>query len=104
MHQIHCPWCGVRDETEFRYQGDASIKIPSLEASEAATFDYVYVRDNPRGWHTEWWHHVGGCRSWVKVVRNTATHEVHAAGWPQDNLKKPNKKASKNIGKKGGGR
>ncbi len=24
MLRIPCPWCGERDETEFRYRGDAS--------------------------------------------------------------------------------
>ena len=23
MHRIDCPWCGVRDEAEFKYGGDA---------------------------------------------------------------------------------
>ena len=94
MHRINCPWCGYRDEAEFQYQGDATKVRPKENASEAKFFDYVYVRDNPKGWHTEWWHHVGGCRQWVKVVRNTATHEIAATGGPHDKLPIPkNKKA-----------
>lgn len=89
MHQINCPWCGVRDETEFQYQGDASVTRPAPDADEVDFFDYVYIRDNPKGWHTEWWHHVGGCRQWVKVVRNTVTHEIRATGLPQDDLPVP---------------
>ena len=89
MHRIDCPWCGTRDEAEFQYQGDASVTRPEPEASEQEFFDYVYIRDNPKGWHTEWWHHVGGCRQWVKVVRNTLTHEIHATGGPQSKLKLP---------------
>ena len=73
----------------FQYQGDASVKRPAPNAKEKAFFDYVYQRDNPKGWHTEWWHHVSGCRQWVKVVRNTATHEISATGTPQDRLKLP---------------
>ncbi len=91
MHRIDCPWCGVRDESEFQYQGDATVSRPEFTASEEAFFRYVYVRDNPRGWHTEWWHHVGGCRQWVKVVRNTLTHEIHVTGTPADKLAHPRK-------------
>ena len=102
MHRIDCPWCGIRDEAEFQYQGDATKTRPEpvaspdddpaapTEETRQAFFDYVYLRDNPRGWHTEWWHHVQGCRQWVKVVRNTLTHEIHATGGPQSTLGKPN--------------
>ncbi len=89
MHRIRCPWCGYRDEAEFQYQGDATKVRPDENASEAKFFDYVYLRDNPKGWHTEWWHHTGGCRQWVKVVRNTVTHEIVATGGPHDKLKVP---------------
>lgn len=98
MHQIYCPWCGMRDEAEFQYQGDATKVRPNENGSEAEFFDYVYARENPKGWHTEWWHHVGGCRRWVKVVRNTVTHEIHATGKPDEKLPVP--KAAKP--KKGG--
>lgn len=90
MHHIDCPWCGKRDENEFQYQGDASVMRPAPDASEDVFFNYVYIRDNPKGWHTEWWHHIGGCRQWVKVVRNTITHEIHITGRPQDKLELPN--------------
>ena len=86
MHRIECPWCGVRDEAEFQYQGDATVVRPAADASAEAFHRYVYIRDNPRGWHTEWWHHVGGCRQWLKVVRHTVTHEIAACGGPQDEL------------------
>lgn len=92
MHRINCPWCGVRDEAEFQYQGDATVSRPAPTASENAFFKYVYIRENPKGWHTEWWHHVNGCRQWVKVVRNTVTHEIHATGGPQADLPVPNGK------------
>ena len=89
MHRIDCPWCGTRDEAEFQYQGDATVKRPAPDASDDDFFRYVYIRDNPKGWHIEWWHHVGGCRQWVKVVRNTLTHEIHATGGPQSKLSRP---------------
>jgi heterotetrameric sarcosine oxidase delta subunit len=80
MLRIRCPWCGERDETEFRYRGDASRSRPAADAGVAAFSAYVYQRDNPRGWHLEWWLHVGGCRALLKIVRHTLTHEIHWIG------------------------
>ena len=37
---------------------------------------FVYFRKSPRGKHTELWQHVSGCRQWIKVERDTATHEI----------------------------
>jgi len=86
VHRINCPWCGLRDEAEFQYQGDATVVRPEMDAPDEAFFRYVYIRDNPKGWHTEWWHHIGGCRQWVKVVRNTLTHEIAACYEPKGDL------------------
>ncbi|MGQ0663019.1 MAG: sarcosine oxidase subunit delta [Pseudomonadota bacterium] len=76
MLLIRCPWCGERDQTEFTYGGDATLKRPAADAPEAAWIDYVYLRDNPRGAHLELWHHNFGCRRWIKVERDTLTHEI----------------------------
>ncbi|NBB70277.1 MAG: sarcosine oxidase subunit delta, partial [Alphaproteobacteria bacterium] len=54
MHRLRCPWCGVRDEAEFAYQGDATKVRPTDDADVDAFFDYVYGRANPKGWHVEW--------------------------------------------------
>jgi heterotetrameric sarcosine oxidase delta subunit len=87
--RIECPWCGVRDETEFRYRGDASRERAGPDATLAELCDQTYTRTNPRGWHLEWWLHVGGCRKLLKVLRHTETHEIHAIGRPQDALAAP---------------
>jgi len=78
MLQLACPWCGVRDEAEFRYRGDATVRRPDPSAADAARqfYEYVYLRDNPMGPHDELWLHSGGCRSWFKVRRNTRTHDI----------------------------
>jgi sarcosine oxidase subunit delta len=55
----------------------------------AEHIDYVYLRDNPRGLHLEYWQHVNGCRAYVKVLRDTATHEILATGLPDADLKAP---------------
>jgi heterotetrameric sarcosine oxidase delta subunit len=79
MILISCPWCGTRDQTEFHYGGDATPVRPAPgDADEAAWFDYVHIRDNPRGPHRELWFHAFGCRQWLEVTRDTATHEVLA--------------------------
>ena len=44
-----------------------------------AFLDYVYPRDNPAGPHRELWYHLGGCRAWLVVNRDTRTHEIFGA-------------------------
>ena len=80
MIRIACPFCGLRDETEFAYRGDATVSRPPADAPIEDFHDYVYRRANPRGWHVEWWQHAGGCRQFLKVVRHTMTHAVHSVG------------------------
>jgi heterotetrameric sarcosine oxidase delta subunit len=82
MLLIKCPWCGERAQTEFTYGGDATIERPPdpAAATDEAWHDYVYTRRNPRGRHLEYWHHSHGCRRWLKVVRDTLTHEILESG------------------------
>jgi sarcosine oxidase subunit delta len=84
MLRIRCPWCGERDESEFRYRGDASRARPPADAGLVAFTAYVYERDNPCGWQLEWWLHVAGCRQLLKLVRHTMSHEIAAVGTPED--------------------
>jgi len=76
MLRIACPFCGPRDEADFTYRGDATVRRPDADAGIDAFHDYVYLRANPQGWHVEWWQHSAGCRQWLKVVRHTVTHEI----------------------------
>jgi methylglutamate dehydrogenase subunit B len=75
--RIRCPHCGERPSEEFSYLGDASPKRPRSNDSSSMDewFDYVYLRDNPKGVMREYWHHSGGCRGWLVAERNTDTHE-----------------------------
>jgi sarcosine oxidase subunit delta len=82
MLRIPCPWCGDRDEIEFRYRGDASLARPADDAGIDAFTAFVYERENPCGWHREWWLHTGGCRQLLWIERHTLTHEIRAAGRP----------------------
>jgi methylglutamate dehydrogenase subunit B len=83
---IGCPWCGERDRAEFAYGGDASVRRPGPDADDEAWMRYVFLRENPRGGHTEWWHHFAGCRRWIAVQRDTATHAVGASSLATDTL------------------
>jgi sarcosine oxidase subunit delta len=74
---IPCPVCGLRDHEEFTYFGDATVERPALDSRDAERWAaYIYDRRNPRGPHQEYWHHVHGCRQWMVVARDTATHDV----------------------------
>ena len=99
MLRIDCPFCGMRDHSEFTYGEDASISYPPLESTdEQAWFEAIYLRDNPRGLHVEKWHHVQGCRQWLIVERDTLTHEIRAvkAAHPDaEALLKPSRKPTK---------
>jgi len=76
MMLIPCPWCGPRNQIEFTYGGDATLRRPAPDAPESAWVDYVYLRDNPCGPHDELWYHGAGCHSWFKVRRDTRSHEI----------------------------
>jgi sarcosine oxidase subunit delta len=80
MLRIPCPWCGERDYTEFRYGGDANKQRPKHGAGDQKTWhDHVFLFDNPKGPHREYWQHVLGCRQWLVLERNTASNMVGQA-------------------------
>lgn len=76
MLRIPCPWCGVRDETEFVYGGEADLVRPAVTCSDEEWAEYLYFRDNRKGEHRERWRHARGCGEWFVAVRDTATHEI----------------------------
>ena len=74
---IACPDCGPRDYTEFRYGGDANRVRPAHGSGSLRDWhDHVFVFDNPKGPHREYWQHVLGCREWLVVERDTASNSV----------------------------
>lgn len=92
MMYLTCPYCGERSVTEFTYGGDASVSRPRepAAAGDAEWFGYLYQRNNPAGRHREYWHHNLGCRQWLRVERDTITHEVIAAdGFAQADDRQP---------------
>jgi heterotetrameric sarcosine oxidase delta subunit len=72
---VPCPHCGARPKEEFTIKG-AAVARPAADADPQDWMDYVYLRDNPRGLYKEYWHHTSGCRRWLVVTRDTATHEI----------------------------
>jgi sarcosine oxidase, subunit delta len=78
MLLIQCPFCGPRDEIEFRCGGQSHIvrPIPAAEVSDERWGEYMFTRDNPRGVHFERWVHHAGCCQWFNVARDTVTHDI----------------------------
>jgi len=78
MLRIKCPWCGERDQTEFRFGGEVRPARPenpeSLSDEEWA--EYLFYRDNVKGVHQERWLHRQGCAQWLIATRSTVTHEI----------------------------
>jgi sarcosine oxidase subunit delta len=81
--RIPCPFCGERDLSEFAYLGDASVERSDPMAADARAqfITAVYLRDNPAGRHDELWYHAFGCRSWLRVSRDTRNHQIFAAAY-----------------------
>ncbi|WP_227284470.1 sarcosine oxidase subunit delta [Boseongicola sp. H5] len=75
--RITCPLCGDRDSREFSIRGhETYLDRPAPDAGEAAWDNYLHLRDNPAGETAELWYHGAGCAAWLRVRRNTLTHEV----------------------------
>jgi heterotetrameric sarcosine oxidase delta subunit len=74
---ITCPWCGPREETEFRYGGQAGVALPADPGTvdDQAWAQLLFFRDNPKGPFAERWVHAAGCRRWFSTVRDTVTHQ-----------------------------
>jgi heterotetrameric sarcosine oxidase delta subunit len=76
MLQIQCPYCGMRDEEEYRFGGESHLTRPTLEANDVVWADYLFNRINPKGIAFERWLHSYGCGRWFNVARDTVTHEI----------------------------
>jgi len=81
MPRLPCPHCGPRDAGEFVLGGgDRPHPADPAALDDAAWTDFVHNRTNPEGPGVELWYHAGGCRRWIRVERNTLTHEISGAG------------------------
>lgn len=80
MLLIRCPWCGLRDETEFHCGGEAHRVRPHNPdvLGDEAWAAYLFMRTNTKGQHRERWVHRYGCRRWFNALRDTVTNEIVA--------------------------
>jgi len=76
--QIPCPWCGLRDFSEFTYGGEAHLARPGpfRSVTDSEWTAYLFYRRNTAGLQAERWHHSYGCDGWFNVVRDTISHEI----------------------------
>lgn len=77
--RLSCPLCGPRDRREFYYCGsDDYLNRPKPDAPIEAWDDHLHLRANPAGVTRDLWYHETGCSQWLRVTRNTVTHEILA--------------------------
>ena len=80
MFIINCPYCGEREQSEFKAGGEAHIERPKqpTELSDDQWAEYLFMRKNIKGIQFERWVHVHGCRKWFNMVRDTTNDQIHA--------------------------
>jgi sarcosine oxidase subunit delta len=76
MLLIPCPYCGLRDESEFSHRGEVVDRPNPDTASDAQWVQYLYYRSNVRGWQREYWVHTHGCLQLFVICRHTLTQEI----------------------------
>ena len=69
MFIINCPYCGEREQSEFKAGGEAHIVRPKqpTELSDDQWAEYLFMRKNIKGVQFERWVHTHGCRKWFNV-------------------------------------
>jgi sarcosine oxidase, subunit delta len=74
--RLRCPFCGVRDETEFFFAAEAgkARPEPALKADAESWAAYLYVQANPKGIVDEVWLH-RGCGLYFRLTRDTVTNQ-----------------------------
>lgn len=80
MFLIDCPYCGMRDQSEFSNAGEAH-RIRETRAddmTDAQWADFLFMRKNTKGLYAERWYHAAGCRKFFNQLRNSASDEVLA--------------------------
>ena len=75
MLLIRCPWCGLREESEFSCAGEAHIVRPlepdSLSDEEWA--DYLFMRENIKGETTR----AMGSQRWMPSLLQCSKRYCH---------------------------
>jgi heterotetrameric sarcosine oxidase delta subunit len=77
MLLINCPYCGERDESEFRYGGRRVI-YPPLDSSAGIEKWHraIHLHDNSQEPIREFWYHESACELWIEINRDIDSHET----------------------------
>jgi len=77
MQRFTCPFCGLRDEREFRFSGEAGKTRPDTtrDVSDQQWRDYLFANRNPMGAAREVWVHQP-CQEYFIMERDTVTMDV----------------------------
>ncbi|MBK0399554.1 sarcosine oxidase subunit delta [Limibaculum sp. M0105] len=77
MQRFQCPFCGLRDETEFHFATEAgkSRPEPAEEVTDAEWAAYLHLNDALKGQAREVWVHLT-CGEYFLMTRDTLTREV----------------------------
>src|SRR5215212_6789727 len=82
MILLPCPYCGLRNASEFRCVGEVSERPDPNETGVEERRAYLYARNNPAGWTTETLFHNAGCKQHFVSERHTVTNEVRGSETP----------------------
>lgn len=79
MQQFKCPFCGLRDEREFHFVGEAGKIRPDTtkEVTAEEWAAYLYQTRNKLGHAKEMWMHLT-CAELFLMERDTSTMDVLA--------------------------
>ena len=77
MQRFPCPFCGLRDETEFFYAGDLGKVRPDTTQPVSDEEWSAYLNDyaNVKGKAKEIWVHTA-CQEYLALERDTVTMDV----------------------------
>jgi sarcosine oxidase subunit delta len=79
MPRLHCPFCGPRALSEFRFRKSVPGSWPAASpatspdagpSSPSGAFERTYLRSEDPHDTTEDWQHLEGCRAWLRVRRD----------------------------------
>ena len=77
MINIPCPFCGLRNESEFSFGGPVKPDRPDTNSvTDEQWVEYLTTVPNPLGAVQERWWHVRGCGTWLTIWRDTRTHDI----------------------------
>ncbi len=80
MQRFPCPFCGLRDESEFTFVSEVGKTRPDTtqDVSAESWQAYLYAYVNPKGPSEEIWVHTP-CQEYFVMARDTTTMAVLSA-------------------------